>query len=125
MCAPVNHAATTRRCSSVARTSAFQAERRGFESRHLLSLAHSSVVEHGPDKAGVPRSSRGGPMENNMKCYWLSSKKMTVLVEVQDGRIIQAAPVVRKFIGQPVQNLIRWMRKQGGLRIEELDARVA
>lgn len=60
-----------------------------------------------------------------MKCYWLSSKKMTVLVEVQDGRIIQAAPVVRKFIGQPVQNLIRWMRKQGGLRIEELDARVA
>lgn len=45
---------------------------------------------------------------------------MTVLVDVQDGLITKAAPVVRKFIGQPVGNLVRWMRRQGGLRVEEL-----
>ena len=56
-----------------------------------------------------------------MKHVWLSSKKMTVLVDVQDGLITEAAPVTRKFIGQPLQNLIRWMRKQGGFRMEEYD----
>lgn len=85
-------------------------------------MARSSVVERPADNREVVGSSPTGPMENDMKCYWLSSKKMTVLVDVQDGRITEAAPVVRKFIGQPLQNLIRWMRRQGGLRIEELPA---
>ena len=50
-----------------------------------------------------------------MKGYWLSSKRMTVGVEVDDAGIIrQAAPIVRKFIGQPVENLVRWMSRQEG-----------
>jgi len=50
------------------------------------------------------------------KHIWLSSKKMTVLVDVQDGRITKTPPIVRKFRGQPPENLIRWMHRQGGLR---------
>jgi hypothetical protein len=51
-----------------------------------------------------------------MKWYWLSSNKMTISADVEKGVIIETAPVARKFVGQPIQNLIRWMRKQGGFR---------
>lgn len=47
--------------------------------------------------------------------FWLSSAKMTVGVETNDGlRIITAPPIVRKFIGQPVKRLADWMRRQPG-----------
>lgn len=53
--------------------------------------------------------------------YWISSLRMTVGVTVNNaGVIVDAAPVVRKFIGQPFKNLTRWMEQQGGLRVEEL-----
>lgn len=40
---------------------------------------------------------------------------MTVGVETDaSGVIIAAAPIVRKFIGQHIDNLRRWMRKQTG-----------
>lgn len=42
--------------------------------------------------------------------YRLSSPKMTVRVEADENGIITwAAPVVRKFKGQPLENLERWM----------------
>lgn len=45
--------------------------------------------------------------------YWLSTKRMTVTVGVDpDGIIFAAAPIVRKFIGQPLTNLERWLDKQ-------------
>ena len=44
-----------------------------------------------------------------MKCYWVSSNKMTVCVDVDGGVIVKAAPIVRKFIGQPLANLVRWL----------------
>lgn len=50
--------------------------------------------------------------------YWLSCSKMTVRVDVRDGVIIDAAPVVRKFVGQPLENLTRWMWKLGGFKRE-------
>lgn len=50
--------------------------------------------------------------------YTLSSMAMTVGVTTKDGKIIEAPPIVRKFIGQPVDSLIGWMTKQGGLRVE-------
>lgn len=50
--------------------------------------------------------------------YWLSTTKMTVGVRIDsDGVIRETPPVVRKFIGQPLANLRRWMSKQPGFRI--------
>jgi hypothetical protein len=37
-----------------------------------------------------------------------------------DGSITWAAPVVRKFQGQPLNNLLRWAASFGGMRWEEL-----
>lgn len=56
--------------------------------------------------------------------YWLSTSRMTVAVTVDEssGLITVAAPIVRKFVGQPLTNLIRWMRSQdeAGLRVVRL-----
>jgi hypothetical protein len=53
--------------------------------------------------------------------YWYSSRVMTVRVEVDNrGVITYAAPVVRRFIGQPCANLQRWMSKQGGFTMCDL-----
>ena len=46
----------------------------------------------------------------SMICHHrLSNEKFTVLVSERNGKIIDAAPLVRKFVGQPLQNLISWM----------------
>ncbi len=47
---------------------------------------------------------------------WLSSVKMTIYVRTDSGTVVHAAPIARKFIGQPYGNLIRWMQKQGGFK---------
>ena len=49
---------------------------------------------------------------------------MTVAVEVNDaGIIVEAAPTVHKFIGQPLQNLFNWMQKQRGFIHDEIRER--
>lgn len=49
--------------------------------------------------------------------YWLSSESMTVAVSVNsDGIITRTPAIVYKFVGQPLDNLRKWMRKQGGFR---------
>lgn len=54
-----------------------------------------------------------------MRSYWVSSKTMTVLVDADDhGVITVGPPIVHRFIGQPVGNLISWMRRQGGLIVK-------
>lgn len=54
--------------------------------------------------------------------WFLSSKVMTIEVEVDDnGVIIKAAPIAKKFIGQKFDNLTTWMAKQGGFMMERLD----
>jgi hypothetical protein len=62
-----------------------------------------------------------------MRYYWLSSKAMTVEVEVRPGRfedavVTKTPPIVRKFDGRPFSLLIRWMTSQGGFRMEALDS---
>jgi hypothetical protein len=53
--------------------------------------------------------------------YWLSSNRMTVGVEVDEDDIIEdTPPIVRKFRGQPLANLARWMGWQGGFRMQKL-----
>lgn len=49
---------------------------------------------------------------------WFSNSKMTVFVEEEDGIIIDSSPITRKFIGQPLDNLKRWMKKQSGFKEE-------
>lgn len=45
---------------------------------------------------------------------------MTVWVAVERGVIAETAPVVRMFVGQPLANLERWMRRQGGFEKSKL-----
>ena len=35
------------------------------------------------------------------------------MVSERNGKIIDAAPLVRKFVGQPFQNLVNWMHSIG------------
>ena len=48
--------------------------------------------------------------------WWFSTERITVGVEVKKGLVTQGPPIVQKFIGQPVMDLARWMRKQPGFR---------
>ena len=62
--------------------------------------------------------------------HYLSSRRMTVCVTTEPVPdinrmkrqiIIEAPPIVRKFIGQPLLNLVLWMRRQGGFMQEVLE----
>lgn len=61
----------------------------------------------------------GRPSEPR-QTLWFSSYRMTVVVDVEDDLIAEAAPIVRCFVGQPVKNLRRWMKRQGGFMKEVL-----
>ena len=59
-----------------------------------------------------------------MKSWWISCHRMTVFVGTENGGIVEAAPIVRRFIGQPLSNLTGWLgRRFGGLQIEEIGGR--
>lgn len=45
---------------------------------------------------------------------------MTVSVQEKKGTITDAAPIVRKFINQPLENLERWMQRHGGFKKAKL-----
>jgi hypothetical protein len=56
-----------------------------------------------------------------MTRLWVSSPKGTCFVNTDDNTIIvDTAPLWRKFKGQPLGNLIRWLGKD--VRVEYLDA---
>jgi hypothetical protein len=54
------------------------------------------------------------------RTFWVSCRKFTVRVVTDEhGVITEAAPIVRRFIGQPLGNLTRWAAREiGGLRVE-------
>lgn len=59
--------------------------------------------------------------------WWLSSKAMTIEVEIEadlnhydENIITKTPPIARKFIGQPFGQLISWMMDQGDFRMEEM-----
>jgi len=39
---------------------------------------------------------------------------MTIYVSVEYEMVTYAPPIARKFIGQPFDNLVKWMAKQDG-----------
>jgi hypothetical protein len=55
------------------------------------------------------------------KRIWITCRRFTVVVTWgADGRIKDAAPIVRRFNGQPLENLLRWAESSGGLRWEDI-----
>ena len=56
-----------------------------------------------------------------MTRYWLSTPKMTVAVTVDENNIVKGeAPVIRKFTGQSLDNLLNWLKKQGQVEMMEI-----
>jgi hypothetical protein len=56
-----------------------------------------------------------------MREYWISNKIMTFWCKTKDGIIVDSAPIVKKFIGQPLSNFIKWSNiKIGKTDIKEL-----
>lgn len=57
-----------------------------------------------------------------MSDWYVSCKKFTVCVTcADDGTITAAPPIVRKFIGQQLTNLVAWAGTRfGGTRLERL-----
>lgn len=51
---------------------------------------------------------------------WLSNERFTVASRILDGRVVEGPPLIRRFLGQPEGNLIRWMQKQPGYRSQQL-----
>lgn len=54
------------------------------------------------------------------EAWLLSCRTLTVRVEINNGIVCSASPIVRRFVGQPLSNLKRWMRGLGGYREELL-----
>ena len=56
-----------------------------------------------------------------MTKWWMSNNRLTIQANVDDnGIVVEAAPVVKKFVGQHVNILRWWMRKLGGYKEEKL-----
>jgi len=56
-----------------------------------------------------------------MAKHWISCNAFTVLVETNEGDVItRAAPIVRRFEGQRLGNLLKWAASLGGFRYERL-----
>ena len=55
-----------------------------------------------------------------MTKLWVSTRKFTCQVNLRDGIVTNAAPILRKFVGQQWGNLERWCKGVGGLIVREL-----
>jgi hypothetical protein len=54
--------------------------------------------------------------------YYFSSRAMTFLVRTDENDVIVWTPAIAaKLRGQPLDNLRRWMRKQGGFKEHRYD----
>lgn len=53
---------------------------------------------------------------------WVSCRRFTVLCIVdKSSKIVDGAPLIRRFKEQPVKNLFRWAAKFGGLEVRYLN----
>lgn len=55
-----------------------------------------------------------------MTWWYVSIPNMTAAVKVERGVIVEAPPILQKFVGQPSKNLGRWMRTMGDFTFEPL-----
>jgi len=56
-----------------------------------------------------------------MSWWMVSSPEMTCAVEVKDGIVTDAPPILKKFIGQPSKQLGNWMRAMGDFSFARLN----
>lgn len=56
-----------------------------------------------------------------MQYHYLSSYKMTILIGVNCGKIVTTPPIAKVFVGQPFDNILKWMKSQGGLIHQPLE----
>lgn len=56
-------------------------------------------------------------MEKTEK-YWVTSAMATGQVDVRDGRIVAAPAIWGKFRGQPLANLVHWLKDAKVERME-------
>lgn len=52
--------------------------------------------------------------------YWISCTEFTVWVQTRNGWVIACAPVVKRFRGHLISDLLRWFDRIGGFRIYTL-----
>ena len=72
-------------------------------------------------KAKERRINRFRPRRKNLESWRVSTPKWTVLVRCEaDGNIVEAAPIVRKFIGKNLDRLLEHAAKQGGIEVDRL-----
>lgn len=45
---------------------------------------------------------------------------MTFAVRINNDLVVEGAPIIRRFIGQPAKNLGTWVRKQGDVQFTRL-----
>lgn len=44
----------------------------------------------------------------SVRVIFLSGPRFTCLVETRDGVIVSTPPILRKFVGQPIENVLSW-----------------
>ena len=47
-------------------------------------------------------------MADDNGAWWVTCKLFTVKVVTREGTVIDAAPIVKKFIGKPFSELLNW-----------------
>ncbi len=90
----------------------------------------AAAMAHHPPAGPAARTTRpltttappaAADAQGDATASWLSTERMTICVDVDAaGIIVVAAPIVRKFLGQPATNLGRWLRRQPGFRCQKL-----
>jgi len=48
------------------------------------------------------------------KVYRVECSKISDLVEIENGIVIDTSPMLQKFQGQPIGNLTNWLKKKFG-----------
>lgn len=51
--------------------------------------------------------------------YWLSSKRATFIVNVQDNIVVGGAPISRRFLGQHIKRLLNWFHIDNIKRLDQ------
>lgn len=61
-------------------------------------------------------------MADSKSFWWATCRRFTVGVEVADGKVASgSAPLVQKFVGQPIGNLWNWMTRIGGFAKKRIE----
>lgn len=54
--------------------------------------------------------------------WQVSCLRFTASCVVERAHIVSAAPIIRRFVGQPFANLLNWAGTLGGLRVHPIGA---